>query len=591
MAFGIGWWRPGTGDVSSLTAAATPVPVASGALTSAAAAVQQGRQNVGPRIESWQTEVWAFYDTLGEFRYAVDWRANAMSRMRLRAAQMKPGHDEPTIVDTGPAAEIVAELAGGVGGQAAMLSSVTALMDVPGECWLVGEETPSGSRWQVRSQDEIRSSRRSRRGGVEIVDDEESALSGQIRWRSLAPDNMVVRIWRPHRRYSYLADSRAKTALSTMRELDLINRKITAQYLSRLASAGLVVFPTEIEFPVRDEFRDEADGFVREWIETAREAIATPGTAAAVVPIPIKVPGEFVDKVKFIDFTTLADQQEIAKRDSAIKRLATQVDIPAEVLLGMGDVNHWSAWQLDESAIKVHLAPTIELIDHALTIGYLKPRLAAIGEDPDEWLVWHDSSELTLRPDRSSNAVQAYDRFELSGEAFRRELGFDEDDAPDDTELEEQILKQLARNPQMAAIALEELTGEAIDVTGTGGAIVGVAPVGQPDRTGTPPDTQEDQPSEAAATAQLRRALLRLVPRNTQLKRATRDPDLTDHVVDVGVQGWHLRHPPTCDPHRCAFTLAAYAHTGVGPGTPGTYRCGLDARNRFVVGDRLQAVG
>lgn len=591
MAVRIGWWRPGGGS-SALTASAAPVPVTSEGLTAAAVAVQAGRENVGPRKETWQDEVWAFYESLGEFRYAVDWRANAMSRIRLRAGKMRAGRDEPEIVDTGPAADLIAELGGGVGGQAALLSALTVLLDVPGEGWLVGESIDGYNRWQVRSQDEIRSSRASRIGGrrstVEIINDEESALSGQVKWRSLASEYLTVRIWRSNARLSYLADSRARTALSTMRELDLINRKITAQYLSRLASAGLVVFPSEIEFPVREEFRDEADGFVKEWIETAREAIATPGTAAAVVPIPIRVPGEFVDKVKFVDFTTLADEKEIEKRDSAIKRLATQVDIPAEVLLGMGGVNHWSAWQLDESAIKVHIDPTAELIVHALTIGYLHPRLQAIGEDPANWLVWYDASELTIKPDRSANAVLAYDRFELTGIALRRELGFDEDDALKDNELETVILKALARNPQMAVIALEALTGEAIDVSGTGGPMIAAAPVGQPKADG-PPDTQGDQPTDAAARAQLRRALLRLVPRNVNVTHATRDQNLTEHVIDIDVGTWHLRHPPTCETHRCPYTLAAYAHEGFSPGTPGTYRCSLDAQNVFIVGRRFTA--
>ena len=51
-----------------------------------------------------------------------------------------------------------------------------------------------------------------------------------------------------------------------MRELELVNRHITAQYLSRLASAGVIIFPDEIVFPVRPEFQDEPDPFLREWI-------------------------------------------------------------------------------------------------------------------------------------------------------------------------------------------------------------------------------------------------------------------------------------------------------------------------------------
>src|SRR5690606_40124656 len=96
---------------------------------------------------------------------------------------------------------------------------------------------------------------------------------------------------------------------------------IIAQYLSRLASAGVWLVPDEITFPVREEFADAADPFMAEWIEIAAEAIRTPGTAAATVPIPIKVPAEYVDKIRHLDFTLKRSEKIIDKRESAIKRL------------------------------------------------------------------------------------------------------------------------------------------------------------------------------------------------------------------------------------------------------------------------------
>src|SRR3546814_4916094 len=67
------------------------------------------------------------------------------------------------------------------------------------------------------------------------------------------------------------------------------------------------------------------------------------------------------------------------------------------------------------------MAPDAELIAGALTTGYLQPRLRASGvEDWANWVVWYDLSELTLRPDRSENALQLYDRLEIDGDALRR---------------------------------------------------------------------------------------------------------------------------------------------------------------------------
>src|SRR5690606_7431621 len=180
----------------------------------------------------------------------------------------------------------------------------------------------------------------------------------------------------------------------------------------------------------------------------------------------IKVPAEYVDKIKHLDFTLKIDEKIIDKRESAIKRLASQLNVPPEVLLGMGDLNHWNAWISDETSLKVDVAPDAELICQAITTGYLQPRLKASGvEDWASWVVWYDMSELTLRPDRSDDAIQLYDRLEINGAALRRETGFDESDKPGDDELKEQALKVIIKTlPSGAGSALSTLIGDGRDV-------------------------------------------------------------------------------------------------------------------------------
>lgn len=454
-------------------------PSAAGAqgLTSAATPLRVGRDRITPANAQWQTEVWAFYDDLSEFGYGVDWLAEMVSRVRLLAARAPAGDgDEPAPVDLDDldkdlpevearlAAELVAELAGGMGGQAQMLGQLTVQLSVPGEGWLVGETLgDGGTRWEVRSTDELRTARSGASSGgaqgIEVIDEHTSA-GGMVAWRRLADDSLVVRIWRPHPRYRYQADSPARHARSTMRELELANRRIQTDYLSRLASAGVWLIPEEVTFPADPRFADEPDPFVAELIDTASTAIATPGSAAAAIPIPLRVPADMIEQLAkgFIDFTTTADDQLLEKRASAIRRLATGLNLPAEVLLGMGDVSHWGQWFTEESAIKTNISPIVELICQCLTVGYLWPRLAAAGlAEPKDWLVWYDPSELTVRPDRSDDAIAAYDRLELSGDALRRETGFSEADRPDDEELKRLVLLKMATDPAQATAALEEL--------------------------------------------------------------------------------------------------------------------------------------
>ena len=48
----------------------------------------------------------------------------------------------------------------------------------------------------------------------------------------------------------------------------------------------------------------------------------------------------------------------------------------------------------------------------------------------NDTVVWYDVSHMIVRPNRSADAQVVYDKGELSGEALRRESGFDEGDAP-----------------------------------------------------------------------------------------------------------------------------------------------------------------
>lgn len=589
------WYNPLRRRAGASGAALPPPPAAPPSLTAAASPPRGPETQYLKKTEKWQDEVWNFHDSLGEFNFGINWQANMLSRVRLRAAKLQPDTDEPEIVTSGIAADLMMRLGGGVAGQAQLMKRLTVQLQLPGEGYLVGETKGSVEQWQVRSVDEIR-----KQSGKTQVMDEEAVTTGQD-WRDLAEDNHVMRVWRPHDRFFHLADSPARSARETMRELELINRKIAAEYLSRLASAGVLAIPDEISFPVREEFADEPNPLMAEWIEIAATAIKNPGTASAVVPIPLTGPAEVIDKIKHIDFTLKIDEKTIERRDSAIRRLATKLDMPAEVLLGMGDSNHWSAWAIDEGGLKAHIAPLAELIADSLTRAYLQPRLAASGEDPGEWVVWYDMSELALRPDRSGNAIQAYDRMELSGAAMRRELGFDEDDKPSDEELKEQALKVIIHSlPSGAASALSQLLGEDVQPIvpvspqdpGTAEATADgdtpppaseQAAEGPPERTGPPgeeegarPTSEESGPPEQKA-AQERRRVYRAQAR-------------TQHMLRTGASGrWELLHPELCGAHEysCPFTQAVTSQAPTArPMTGGTYLCRLDAFGRLVIDGR-----
>jgi len=565
------WWKFGLGkkvpDFSpeaferALTAAATRIETR---VTS---------RSFIPSSESWQNEVWDYYDTLGEFRYGVDWKARMMSRVRLYAARIDPIQDEPIRLDDDSLAVQLVSRLGGAVDQPSLLADLSTQLDVPGEGFVIAENRNGFEEWQVRSRDEVRK----RSGVVEVVD--ENTLSNTQDWRALGPDHFVMRVFHPHKRWHYMADSASRAARNTMRELELVNRHILAQYLSRLASAGIIIFPEEITFPVREEFADQPDPFMAEWIEIAAEAISKPGTASGIVPIPMKLPGELVDRVRFVDLTLQIDERIIEKRESAIRRLATQINIPAEILTGMGAVNHWGAWQLEEGAVKTAIAPDAEEICAAFTKQYLRPRLAASGEDPSDMVVWYDLSEITIRPDRSEKAIQLYDRLELSGEAARREGGFDESDKPETSELTEQAWKILLRiAPELASQALGELTGADVP-TPVSEAVTEPsedAPEASPAEERTEPDTQNEPPPSPDASA-------------VRLERLMRQANEKHMIRFNGLGQWELLHSTLCKDHAysCPFTqgMLNLRHTAF-PGRTGIYACSLDDNGIIRIGDQ-----
>lgn len=542
------------------------------ALTAAAAPVASPRTDLIRTPEAWQDELWGYYRELGQFTYAVRWKSAMLSRVRLYAAKLEPGVDEPVRGTAGLAVDLMTTFAGGVPGQAKVMAGIATQLDVPGEGYVTVENIDGVENWRVRSMREVRA----KNGRYEVLD-ETSPNTGTANWRPLAPDSLrPLRVWREDDEYHHLATSPARAARQTMRELELVNRHIIAQYLSRLASAGVITFPSEVTFPVREEFADAPDPFMEEWIENARKAISTPGTAAAVVPMPIKMPGEWIDKIKHIDFTLKSDEKIIEKRESCIKNLASQLNIPAEVLLGMADLNHWGIWGMEEAALKGTIAPDAELICDAFTVGYLQPRLRASGvEDWRSWVVWYDLSELALRPDHSDDAIQLYDRLEIDGDALRRETGFNEDDKPMGDELREQALKIIIKTlPSGAGSALSQLLGEQVTIQPVAAARPDeVAPVATEATEQPTPDTLNEPPPAVSARA-----------RDSKQAEQARAP----HAVRFSIaRPPEILHPAVCTNHAysCPFTHAGWNLDAMPrPGSSGVYEARIGTFGQFQIG-------
>lgn len=307
---------------------------------------EQVRSVVGRRAD-WQADAWNLYDAVTELRFGVSWIANACSRARLYVGVIDPdGSSQPIPIDiaddTEENAMLVApltELGGGQLGQSEMLRRLSIHLNIPGESYLVGFDDPdNGERtWLVCSPDEISTS------GTAI---KVRSPSLPDHYHTIDPANStVLRIWRPHPRFAYFADSPLMSLRQPLRELVDLSAHITASAESRLAGAGILFIPDEITIPTPAQSDGvnplHADPFTASLIEAMAAPLKNRDSASAVVPMVVRGPAVAGKEIKHLTFSTEFDSNAQSLRESAIRRVATGMDIPPEVLTGLGGTNHW----------------------------------------------------------------------------------------------------------------------------------------------------------------------------------------------------------------------------------------------------------
>lgn len=397
--------------------------------------------------QKWQEEAWRHYDICGELRYIANWIGNAVSRCRLYVAEVddsgRPGEEatDPDII------AIAETMFGGPAGRAEAQRALGIHLTVPGEAYIVAESVEKADTdiWYVASTTEVR------RNNDKIVVDRSNIYGGGKRELEEKKD-LLIRVWTPHPRRHDLADTAVRAVLPILREIEQLTKHVFAQIDSRLAGAGLLLLPNEIEFPRDENDPNDLQGFMQVLARNMGAALSSREDPSSLVPVMAKVPGEYVDKIKHLTFETPLTEAAKELRQEAIRRLALALDVPPEILLGQGSANHWSAWQIEEAAVKVHVVPVVSRIADALTSAYLTPALKILGEDPERFTFWFDTSPLTQRPDRQAEAKDAHALGLISDKAMRQAGNWSEEDAPDDDERQRRLVIELIKlNPAFAA--------------------------------------------------------------------------------------------------------------------------------------------
>lgn len=423
-------------SLSSLTAAAARVG-GKGADKDEARRLARGNERAG--------EAWDMYDQVGELRYVANAIAGRMGQAELYT-EVDGKRQDP---DDDPILALITSQ---------MTERLGLNLFVAGGGWLIGlpkgeKEGRTNSEWIICSTIEVK----------------ESGQKTTIRGKEYDTNKVYMqRIWDPHPAVWEQPDSPVLSALPVLREIVGLTQHISAQIDSRLAGAGVYWIPNEIlsnpKVPANNGQQNFSDNPV---LNAIMNAMLLPmedrSNASSVVPLLLGAPGDWIDKIRFDSFATPFDENTKELLDGAIRRLALNLDAPPELLLGMGDSNHWAAWLVRDEVVQIHVSPRLDLVTDAYTTAFYRPILTQLQKaddnslpaylktvDPENVDVKADVSGLVQRPNRLADASQLHAVNAINDKALRDAGGFEETDAPSSNERAIALALQVgAGNPQL----------------------------------------------------------------------------------------------------------------------------------------------
>lgn len=457
----------------------------------------------------WQAEAWRLYDLIPELHKLSGRIGASVAQARLYVTEVDDTGEETGEVQD----EAIRRLAAvplGTGAQRDDCLRLAGIdLAVGGECWIIGEgvanapEKAEGSWFVVtgsafkKTGDTLTVKRPKQRGGstLELTDGVD----------------VLIRCWSPHPNDTDQADSFTRSAIVPLREIELLTKREFAELDSRLTGAGIMFLPEGVDFP-----REESDpaglaGFMAYLQRAAAASMRDQSSAQAMVPIMATVPDSvlpYLDQLKPVTFWSELSAEIGGMKDKAIDRLASSAEIPKEVLSGISEGNHWSAWLITEEGIR-WIRGYLGLIADALTRGFLRLALTSMGvKDPERYAFTFDTSTLAAKPNRLEDALKLREMHLLSDVETVRAGAFDEEQMPTVPERVIQILlKAVQTQPDLmldpaiqAALGLPVIKSVGLPATAdqnADGDPAGGSTEDGPPNGGTAPDPPDETETRA----------------------------------------------------------------------------------------------
>lgn len=382
------------------------------------------------RSQSWQKNAYEYVRVVPELNYASRFYSKMLKPVRIFPA-LRDAREHLTPIKDGLPVELLDRIQDPGGGRSSLLGNYGRQMFIAGEGRLLGIRlNTDDERWLFTSMDE-----------VEILDDEavrhkfsdsESPVEYSRR------EAVAYRFWMPSPERSGEAESPIRSVLEIAGELVDLTRAVRATAVSRIIN-GLIKVPSELSYGAEEPGTDEdaeANSFLADMIDHFTGVIENAGTPEAAMPFMAEGALEFLAG---LDWIRLHDPQndylEQGLRKEAIERIAHGLDFPAEYLLSLGNVNHWSARAITHEMWRIHGKPVAEQFCDDLCEAYLRPALREA--DFADWknvVIGYDDSQVVVPVDRTDDADKAIAAGTLSDAGHRSMKGIDESLAPNEEE-------------------------------------------------------------------------------------------------------------------------------------------------------------
>lgn len=403
---------------------------------------------------AWQKQALEFCDRIPEANYATTFYGGGMSKLKLGVQRRDPATGAwAWVEDTADkSVQLWEKVQDPGGGRSSLCRSYGENQFAAGEGYLLSSFTEDdGSFFEFVSVEELTPQEASQGrmqyerqpsvgGGAKVMLTEPSDGADP----TVPTEAVAWRMWTPSRRRSGDAHAPMRGVLDVCQELLDLTLAGRSATISRLARAGILFLPEELSDPLdpatsnqtaRPSDDPEADPLIKDMIEHWMHPLNHDGSPNAAIPYVIR--GADKDIKDAIMHLRLYDPDEtypeIALREEAVKRFSRGIQLPVEIIMGMGDANHWSGWLVDDQTWLAHLQPKALEMVQDFTRTYLWPGLRQMGQRPDVYMgdrVWYDEVDLVVNPDRSKDAGEAHAHKAISDKAYRRVLKFNEEDMP-----------------------------------------------------------------------------------------------------------------------------------------------------------------